>query len=149
MRPSLVHFLLTMCIVCVTSSSPATAQPQNIERNTGDAPPKLEKLEENEAPAVTIKGSRPQTQITETRERGRVTSIEVKSGNSTYYLKPNASSGTALPGDAQSNITRGAQWQVLEFDLKRPTDAKQAAGQAGDAPMPPPTPSSTPPARKQ
>jgi hypothetical protein len=106
-------------------------------------PPRLEKLEEGEAPAVTIRGGeQTERQITESRDRGKVTSVKVKSGQSTYYLKPNEPAGSALPGDTQSNMNRGAQWQLMEFDLSRPRDPKEAAAQAAAAeqPLPPPAP---------
>jgi hypothetical protein len=101
------------------------------------APPKLEKLEEGNAPAVTIRGSTDEQKITQKREQGRVTEVKVKTGNSTYYLKPNVPAGSATPGDAQSDTTRPAQWQVLEFDWKREQDKKAAAAQAATVPAPP------------
>lgn len=80
-------------------------------------PPKMEKLEEGEAPGVTIRKPGQERKITEKRAPGgKVTETKVTSGKSTYYLKPNETPGT-VPGDTQSSANRGAQWEVGEFDL--------------------------------
>jgi hypothetical protein len=88
-------------------------------------PPKLEKLEEGDQPAINIP-AKPDSErkITQKKEKGKVTEVKVKSGKSTYYLKPNDPAGSAVRGDAQSNEIRGAQWEVKQFDLGR---KKQAA----------------------
>lgn len=100
-------------------------------------PPKLEKLEEGEAPAVTIRKPEQKNKVQEKRAPGgKVTEVKVTSGRSTYVVKPNDPSGSALPGDTQSNTTRPAQWEVKEFDLGRTKEQKEAA--AADAPSPPP-----------
>jgi hypothetical protein len=103
----------------------------------GDAPPQLEKLEEGEAPAVTIPGREPRHSITETRDRGTVTNIRVESGNSTYYIRPQSSVGSALPGDGQSTVTRPAQWQILEWESGSKNQAPQGDA-AATVPPPPP-----------
>jgi len=59
----------------------------------------------------------------------------VRSGGSTYYLKPNEQPGSTLPGDVESKSMRGSQWQVLEFDMKPQKDQKQV-DQVPDAPQP-------------
>lgn len=87
-------------------------------------PPKLEKLDEGESPAITIRKQGGEKKITEKREQGKVKEVKVQSGKSTYYLKPNDQAGSALPGDAESNATRAPQWQVLEFG--NPQNAKEA-----------------------
>jgi hypothetical protein len=97
-------------------------------------PPKMEKLEEGEAPTITIRKPETEKKITEKREKGKVTEVKVQTGKSTYYLKPNEAPGNAMQGDAQSNETRGAQWSVHEFDLGR---KKKAARQAADVPAEP------------
>ncbi|HEY0845165.1 MAG TPA: DUF2782 domain-containing protein [Noviherbaspirillum sp.] len=101
-------------------------------------PPKLEKLEEGEAPAVTIRKPEQKSKIQEKRAPGgKVTEVKVTSGRSTYVVKPNDPSGSALPGDTQSNTTRPAQWEVKEFDLGRPQERKEAEeARAADAPPP-------------
>ena len=104
-------------------------------------PPKMEKLEEGEAPAITIRKPDTEKKITEKREKGKVTEVKVQTGKSTYYLKPNEAAGNAVPGDAQSNQNRGAQWSVREFDLGR---KKKGAKLPADVPaesIPPAPPS--------
>lgn len=106
-------------------------------------PPKLEKLEEGEQPAITIP-AKPDSErkITQKKDKGRVTEVKVKSGKSTYYLKPNDPAGSALRGDTQSNEIRGAQWEVKQFDL----GSKKAAATKGVTETPqtlPPAPSSS------
>lgn len=100
-------------------------------------PPKMEKLEEGDAPTITIRKPDTEKKITEKREKGKVTEVKVQSGKSTYYLKPNEPAGAALPGDAQSNENRGAQWSVHEFDLGR---KKKGAKQPPVEPIPPAPP---------
>ena len=105
-------------------------------------PPKLEKLDEGEAPAVTIRKPDQKSKVQEKRAPGgKVTEIKVTSGRSTYVVKPNDPAGSALPGDTQSNSIRPAQWEVKEFDLGRPKEPKEGAeagaGQAAVAPPPP------------
>ncbi|MDB5763379.1 MAG: hypothetical protein JWQ21_2374 [Herminiimonas sp.] len=123
-------------IVCVAAAFAIPLQAAAQQPSKDVPPPKLEKLEEGDAPAVTIPGSAADRQITEKREQGKVTSVKVKSGNSTYYLKPNTPAGSAVPGDAQSDTMRPAQWQVLEFDLNRVPDPKKAAEQTDVLPPP-------------
>lgn len=101
----------------------------------------MEKLEEGEAPAITIRKPDTEKKITEKREKGKVTEIKVQTGKSTYYLKPNEPAGAALPGDAQSNENRGAQWSVKEFDLgRKKKGVKQPAAEPAE-PIPPAPPS--------
>ncbi|WP_051567005.1 DUF2782 domain-containing protein [Herminiimonas sp. CN] len=96
-------------------------------------PPVLEKLEEGEPPAVTIRKPDTEKQITEKRQQGKVTEVKVKSGKSTYYLKPVSPAGSALRGEGQSDEIRAAQWPVLEFDMgakKKKTTASEAEAAA-------------------
>jgi hypothetical protein len=109
----------------------------------GAAPPQLEKLEEGEPPAITIPGSESRHSITETRERGNVTDIRVQSGRSTYYIRPQTPVGSALPGDAESPVTRPPQWKILEFESGPKKEPKQ-----GDAAATVPPPPPLPPAQK-
>lgn len=82
------------------------------------APPKLEKIEEIADDPITVTAKpAPEHQITEKRVGGQVVEATVKSGPSTYTLKPNHPAGTALPGDALGSANRGPQWTVMEFDL--------------------------------
>ncbi len=120
MRTSKLWSLVAVCAAVFAAPLTASAQ-----QAVAPPPPKLEKLEEGEAPAITIRKQGGEKKITEKREKGKVTEVKVQSGKSTYYLKPNDPAGSALPGDAESNATRAAQWQVLEFG--NPKNAKEAA----------------------
>lgn len=106
------------------------------QQTPSQAPPQLEKLEEGEAPAITIRKDEGQRRITEKKEGGKVTEVKVQSGKSTYYLKPNEQPGNAQPGDAQSNMNRPAQWKVLEFDLGTVRETPEASGTQTEAPPP-------------
>lgn len=104
-------------------------------------PPKLEKIEEVADDPITVnaKPATAEKKITEKREGGRVTEAKVKSGKSTYTVKPNNPVGSALPGDAVGSANRGPQWTVMEFDLgkkKKKTPEEEAA----DTSVPPPPP---------
>ncbi|MES2832510.1 MAG: hypothetical protein V4695_11010 [Pseudomonadota bacterium] len=109
-----------------------TAIAQTAPPVPSDAPPRLERLEEG-APAGTPQAPSPQNGVTESRDNsGAVNEIEVRTGISTYYLRPNGQVGNAQPGDQQSSGNRAAQFRVKEFDLGRkkvdkPNDAAQAA----------------------
>lgn len=106
-------------------------------------PPQLEKLEEGEAPAVTIRKPEQKSRIQEKRALGgKVTEVKVTSGGSTYVVKPNEPAGSAQPGDLQSNTIRPPQWEVKEFDLGQPKK-KEREEQAAEVPPPP-----APPAKK-
>ncbi len=107
------------------------------------APPQLEKIEGlSNTPSTVTTTPDNANKITETKVQGRVTEVQVKSGKSTYYLKPNTPAGSALPGDGLGSANRGPQWKVMEFDLgkKKKTQSEQDA--AGHVPPPPqlPTP---------
>lgn len=99
-------------------------------------PPELEKLEEGEPPAVTIRKPGEESgntgdSIKERRDHGETKEIEVKSGPSTYYMRPNKNLGGSTPGDAQSPPATSAQWRVGEFDWgvkKKPQQDGDAAG---------------------
>jgi hypothetical protein len=114
-------------------------------------PPVLEKLEEGEPPAITIRKPDTEKQITEKRQQGKVTEVKVKSGKSTYYLKPADPAGSAMRGDGQSDEIRAAQWPVLEFDMggkkKKAAEEAAAAAAAKDAGAAQPA-AKTPPAAK-
>jgi hypothetical protein len=136
--------IIAVCVAGYAYCLPVAAQ----QADQNAAPPKLEKLEEGAAPAVTIRGSESGQKMIQKREQGRVTEVKVKSGNSTYYLKPNVPAGSAVPGDAQSDTTRPAQWKVLEFDLQREQDKKEAAAKATSVPPPPDAQAKEAPAKK-
>jgi hypothetical protein len=119
---------------------PAIAQAQS-----ADMPPRLEQIDEltSPAPASTsapaASPSKPGgRKIIEKRERGEVTSIEVRGAERSYYIDPGEQPGTVIPGDAQSSTTRAPQWKIFEFDLKRPVEQSNSAAQPAPA-APPPT----------
>lgn len=138
MRTFEVRHVVIACIAAYAMPFQVWAQPAG---SNAPPPPQLEKLEEGEAPAVTIRKPDQQNKITEKRAPGgKVTEIKVTSGKNTYYLRPNDSAGSAAPGDAESSPNRGAQWEVLKFDLGRRAREKKEAGAAEAAPLPPATP---------
>lgn len=105
-------------------------------------PPKLEKLEEGEAPGVTIREQKGKQTITERRAPdGQVKEVKVTKGKNTYYVKP--APGNALPGDGKTPQSRPAQWQVYEFGKKKKPDES-----AVDVAPPPPAPAASKPAKK-
>jgi hypothetical protein len=135
MRTFKARFTYTLGIAALAIPLSAAAQ-QTIDAS----PPKLEKLEEGEAPAINIRKPDNERKITEKRDQGKVTEVKVQSGNSTYYLKPNESAGSAQPGDGESSSNRAPQWQVMEFGNPKATkeaDPPQTlapAPQAGETP---------------
>lgn len=103
-------------------------------------PPQLEKIEEVDNPVTVTSKPSTDTKIVEKREGGRVTEAKVKSGKSTYTVKPNTPAGSALPGDAAGSANRGPQWTVLEFDIlskKKKRSAEEADKEDGPPPPPP------------
>jgi hypothetical protein len=116
-----------------------SAQQAPSPRQDAPPPPKLEKLEEGEAPAVTVHDKKGQQTITETRTpNGQVKEVKVTKGKNTYYVKPTVRPGSALPGDAQSPQSRPAQWQVYEFkNHKKQKDAEVEPAPAPPAVVPP------------
>jgi hypothetical protein len=136
MNTSRLRALLLFPALALAPFAGALAQP----RADAPEPPRLEKLEEGDLPAVTIPGRQSEQQIEEHRDHGEVTSVKVQSGGSTYYVKPNKPKGSSLPGDAQSTSNQPAQWQIYEFNTSRRKDAEadQAPAAAPAAPAPAP-----------
>jgi hypothetical protein len=141
MRSSLLTPLAAGLLAILSSVPPAFAQ-----QNGAPPPPRLEKLEEGEEPAVTIRKPA-ERKIEEKRAPGgKVTEVKVTSGGSTYYLKPNDPAGSAMPGDQEGTANRGAQWEVLQFDWfsKQPKTGADEASSTQAEPAPPPPPSTSP-----
>jgi len=119
-----------------------TALAQTSPAVPSDAPPRLERLEEG-APAESPQTPKGGKGATESRDRsGAVNEIEVRTGVSTYYLRPNGQVGNAQPGDQQSSGNRAAQFRVKQFDLGRkkavvPGDASRAVEEPATSPVPP------------
>ncbi|OON64771.1 hypothetical protein B0920_14035 [Massilia sp. KIM] len=144
LRSTTRYALLTLCLLAQAGVAGAQQQPPSQE------PPKLDRIEPgSDVPATTIPG-RERTRITEKRQGGQVTEVEVQSGPSRYIMKPNVAPGNAQPGDAQSSAIRAPQWQVMEFDIGNPkkqgateqpvapAPAKPGAPARADVPPPPP-----------
>jgi len=133
---------LPLLATCLTLLLAAQAGPALAQQSTQDqSPPKLERVEPgSDVPASTIP-SRTRTQITETRNGGQVTEVQVNSSGSHYVLKPNTPAGNGVPGTATGNAIRAPQWTVGEFDLSGKRRAANEAGSnvpaAADAPPPP------------
>ncbi|WP_034299658.1 hypothetical protein [Herbaspirillum sp. RV1423] len=109
---------VSLCFSLLMLSSLAHAQA--VSDKPAPPPPELQTLEEGEPPAVTIKKPGEEegsgNSITERRDHGQTKEVKVKSGPSTYYLKPKEQLGSSVPGDVQSGPPTGAQWQIKEFD---------------------------------
>ncbi|HJV84801.1 MAG TPA: DUF2782 domain-containing protein [Noviherbaspirillum sp.] len=144
MRTFRVWLVAAAVVAAFAIPLPTVAQQKS---DTAPPPPKLEKLEEGEPPAVTIRPRDKRAKITQKRAPGgKVTEVKVTTGGSTYVVKSNDQAGSALPGDAQSSTMRPAQWEVLEFDLGKSREAKEAEeAQAGTLPAPPQAPATAAP----
>ena len=111
------------------------------QSTSNQAPPKLEKIEEVADDPITVTAKpAAESKITERRDNsGNVVEATVKSGPSTYTLRPNHPAGTALPGDALGSSNRGPMWTVKEFDLgKKKKKNPEEEASDNDAPAPPP-----------
>ena len=140
-------FLLTACVAISTSMPMAFAQQP---ANAAPPPPRLEPLEEGEAPGVTINAPQ-QQQGSVTQKRapgGNITETKVTKGRSTYYVLPNNPAGSSVRGDMESNSTRAPQWEVMKFDFRRDKEVKDAAVEAAASTPAPPTQTPPAPAKK-
>lgn len=105
------------------------------------APPKLEKIEEADDPVTISSKQQTESKITERRDNsGNVVEATVKSGPSTYTVKPNHPVGASLPGDMTSGNPRGPQWTIFEFGNKKKKTPEEETAVDTDAPPPPPPP---------
>ena len=133
--------IFSLCIAALVAPLSANAQQSQPGNQDAPPPPKLEKLEEGQAPDVTIREPKSKQTITERRAPGgQVKEVTVTKGKNTYTVKPNVTPGSALPGDAQSPHSRPAQWEVYEFNNKK----KPKESEVEDAPPP----AVAPPAKK-
>jgi hypothetical protein len=139
MRTFKFRHVTMACVAAYATSLPVLAQ-----QAAADAPPsRLEKLEDSEVPIITVEpADRPRSTTVETRAPGgRVTEVQVTSGNSTYYLRPNNQYGTSMSGEGESNSFRAPQWQIMTFDRGRSASEKEAeAARAATVPPPPALP---------
>ena len=141
LRTSPLRTILSLCLIAHAGAVFAQAKPSDAPPRPSDAPPKLETIEPSATPRpsinVTPKSARGGTKITEKKEGGRVTQVQVQTGPSTYTMKPNAPAGNAQPGDVQSGgSTRTPQWTVLEFGKGKKKPVAEAAAETTDAPPP-------------
>jgi hypothetical protein len=117
----------------------AITLPASAQQAPSDAPPTLERFEEGVAPPITVRRLNEREEITEYRAPGgRIIKIRVRYGDDVYYLYPNEQHGSALPGDVESNPNRGAQWNILEFEMGGSKEARRAAAARAAANTPPP-----------
>jgi hypothetical protein len=134
---------LTLCLLA--HAGIAGAQQQPAQPQPTDKPPKLERIEPgSDVPATTIPPKRG-TQITEKKQNGQTTEVDVRTGGSHYTMRPNTPAGNAMPGDANSSAIRAPQWQILEFDMNAKRKAAGASTEGAPAPAeapPPPAPAS-------
>ena len=108
MRTSHLTSLAAACAFATLATASAFAQQQ----------PKLDKLDEGEPPAITIRQPSSTSEITERRAPGgEIKEIKVKSGGSTYYLRPRSATASAV-GD---NMTT-PQWVIHEFGGSQPKE---------------------------
>jgi hypothetical protein len=106
-----IALLVPFCVLAQTPAKDAAA------------PPKLEKLEEGEPPTITIKPPSSKNRITEERGPGNeLKEIKVKSGPSTYILRPKRATGNTPADDVVV-----PQWVVKEFNGKTPKEADDKA----------------------
>jgi hypothetical protein len=131
LRTSSVWKILSLCLLAHAGLALAQATPAT-------APPKLERVEEGSDTPITITPTKGEKKITEKREGGRVTEVTVKTGKSSYTMKPNVAPGNAQPGDAQSAAIRAPQWKVMEFDLGKKKQKEHEEDAAAVPPPPPP-----------
>lgn len=86
----------------------------------------MERLEEGEAPAVTIRQPDTKKKITEKKSQGKVSEVKVQTGRTTYYAHPNDPAGSAMRGDTQSESNRPVQFQIGEFGPPKDRPAQAA-----------------------
>lgn len=135
MRQIRHHLLAGLWLAAAAASLPAIAQ----QRPDAPPPPRLEKLEEGEAPAVTITPPGEKNTITEKRAPGgKRTEVKVKSGKSTYRVQPADEPGNTQQGDGQSISAKPAQFEVLQFDMSGKRKVQKEAAEPVPALQPAP-----------
>jgi hypothetical protein len=114
MRTLNLRSVLTLSAAMLAASA-VHAQSAPSGQDAGPPPPETQRLEEGDAPAVTIRQPDNQESITEKKSQGRVTEVKVQTGSTTYYAYPNDPAGSAMRGDGQSDVSRPVQFRVGEF----------------------------------
>ena len=134
LRPSSAPALLALCLLAQVGLTQAqTQQPPS------EAPPRLERVEEGaQTPVTPAPGRRGETKVSEKREGGRITEVEVNTGKSTYTMKAPPPGSVMQQGDITGSTLRPPQWKVMEFDIGKKKQAEGEQGATADAPPPPP-----------
>lgn len=140
LRTSTLPALLFCCLAASTGAAVAQQKPS-------EQPPKLDVIEPGSDVPAVIAPRAGGTKITEKKEGGVVTEVKVKSGKSSYTMKPNVPAGNAQPGDAVSSQIRAPQWTVMEFDLLKKKKTQAGSAETVDAPPPTTAKPAAPPAR--
>lgn len=125
---------LSIALLCAGTAGAQTAATAQQPAGQTAQPPATERIETGSDVPTTPIEPRRGTRITEKRNNGQVTEVEVQAGKSHYIMRPNQPAGNAQAGDAQSSAFRAPQWQVMEFDIgpkKNTADAEAAAAAAG------------------
>ncbi len=146
MRTIKLRQVITACVAAYATALPVFAQQTAPDAKPNQAnqpaqPNQLQKLEDSDIPAITVESDKPRSSSIETRAPGgRVTEIQVTSGNSTYYLKPPNSQygGSWMPAEGEASYLRVPQWQIMTFDRGRSQSERDAdAARAASTPPPP------------
>lgn len=130
---SLKTFLLVGALL------PATAV--FAQQKPSDKPPQLETIEPGSDTPVTITPqTRSSNKISQTKDGGRVTEVQVNAGGSHYTMKGVRPGSVNDINDQSGASLRPPQWKVMEFDLskKKKTDPEGAPAADGTANAPPP-----------
>lgn len=132
LRTSTVWKAAFLCLLAHASGAFA-------QQAASSAPPKLERIEEGSDTPITVTAKpKAEKKLTEKKEQGKVTEVQVQSGKSHYIMKPNTPAGSSLPGDGTAAKVRAPQWQVLEFDIGKKKQKEKEEEAAASVPAPPP-----------
>lgn len=135
MRTSKFWSLITISAAAIATPLIVSAQSTPPSKDFAPAPPQTQRLEEGEAPAVTIRQPDTQKKITEKKSNGKVTEVKVQTGRTTYYAKPNETPG-AMPGDGQTDASRPVQFEVGTFGGPKNTPVQDPVQTLAPAPAP-------------
>lgn len=133
---STLSFKTFFLLSAVAISTTALAQ-----QRPSDAPPQLQRIEPGSDTPITITPkSGNNNKITQTKDGGRVTEVQVSSGGSHYTMKGVRPGSVQELGDQTGSTVRPPQWKVMEFDLsrKKKTDPEGAGATDGTVNAPPP-----------
>ncbi len=138
MHPLRICLIASIWLAASALTVPVSAQQARAPSAEAPPPPKLERLEEGEQPAVTIRPPGGKATITEQRAPGgKRTDVKVTTGKSTYRVQPSDQPGNAQVGDGQSIVAKPAKWEVMTFDLNRGKQIAQEPTEQQAVPPPP------------